>query len=306
MKLFSIIVPVYNKSAYIGQTIASVCAQEYSHWECIVVDDGSTDNSKEIIESIALSEPRIKAIFKSNSGVADSRNIGLEEAVGDFVVFLDGDDLFDPKKLSLTLEEFEKTPNAEVVYSDYNFVSKSGDIYSSNFRIKLNTNNVYIDLLAKWDEDLIVPIHCCCYRRDFLINNNIRFDSSLKNKEDWDFLLQVALCSNAFYFIDRQLVSYLITEQNRSSVQSSSMIEGTDQLYCKHYNQQDEAALRAIAYNLRYRIIRNSLIRLLGKREPDVKLSLFAIAKQPKISRFSRLMIPKAILRSMYKLATKR
>ena len=98
--LVSIIMPTYNCGAFIGETIATVQAQTYSHWELLVVDDCSTDDTAEVVASLAKSDPRIRYVrLETNSGAAMARNRAMELAQGRYMAFLDSDDLWHPDKL---------------------------------------------------------------------------------------------------------------------------------------------------------------------------------------------------------------
>jgi len=107
----SVIIPVYNSERFLAQAIDSVLSQTYHAFELIVVDDGSSDQSREI----ALSYPVIKYVYQQNSGVAEARNRGIEIARGKFLAFLDSDDLWLPEKLSLQMKAFDNDPSLEIV-----------------------------------------------------------------------------------------------------------------------------------------------------------------------------------------------
>lgn len=108
MKLVSIITPVYNAELYIEKTIKSVISQTYSNWELIIVDDCSTDNTMKIVEKYCKIDDRIKLIrHQQNQGVAITRNTALAEAKGQYIAFLDGDDMWLPKKLEKQLSFME-------------------------------------------------------------------------------------------------------------------------------------------------------------------------------------------------------
>ena len=102
--LVSIIVPVYNVEKYIERCVKSLIAQEHNNIEIILVDDGTKDNSGKIIDSLAVTDSRIKVIHKTNGGVSSARNAGLEIAKGDYVVFVDGDDYVDSDYVSYFLK----------------------------------------------------------------------------------------------------------------------------------------------------------------------------------------------------------
>ncbi|HFI0054506.1 TPA: glycosyltransferase family 2 protein [Streptococcus suis] len=91
-QLISFIVPVYNAQAYLEQCLQSILEQTYSHWEAILIDDGSTDQSASICDSYAARDHRFRVIHKENGGVSDARNTGLEYAKGAYITFLDADD----------------------------------------------------------------------------------------------------------------------------------------------------------------------------------------------------------------------
>ena len=102
MKLLSIIIPVYNSEKYLRNCLNSVVAQTYSQWECLLIDDGSTDHSSEICKSYSERDSRFKYLRKKNGGVADTRNYGLERVQGEYVSFVDNDDMLHPMTVSYT------------------------------------------------------------------------------------------------------------------------------------------------------------------------------------------------------------
>lgn len=105
MAKVSVIIPTYNRAKYISRAIDSVLAQTYKDWELIIVDDGSTDNTREVVEPY-LKDKRIKYVWKQNGGVSSARNKGLDIATGEFVAFLDSDDFYMPEKLEKSLKVF--------------------------------------------------------------------------------------------------------------------------------------------------------------------------------------------------------
>uniref|UniRef100_UPI00224028A9 glycosyltransferase family 2 protein n=1 Tax=Aeromonas media TaxID=651 RepID=UPI00224028A9 len=117
-EIFSIIMPCYNAESYISSSISSVINQTYPHWRLYIIDDGSTDHSYDIIYSLMSSEPRIKYIkLPHNSGVAMARNKGIREANGNYIAFLDSDDLWVDRKLELQLHFLES--GYDIVCSNY-------------------------------------------------------------------------------------------------------------------------------------------------------------------------------------------
>ncbi len=114
MPKVSVILPTYNRAKYISRAIDSVLAQTYKDWELIIIDDGSTDNTKEVVEPY-LKDKRIKYVWKENGGVSSARNKGLDMATGEFVAFLDSDDFYMPEKLEKSLEVFDRYPDVILV-----------------------------------------------------------------------------------------------------------------------------------------------------------------------------------------------
>ena len=97
----SIIIPCYNQGMFLDATIASIVNQDNTNWECILVDDGSTDNTNLIIKEWVTKDNRIKSFFKENGGLSSARNHGLKHVKGSFVQFLDSDDVLHQSKLRL-------------------------------------------------------------------------------------------------------------------------------------------------------------------------------------------------------------
>lgn len=127
-EMVSIIVPVYNAAKYIGETVESVLKQTYENWELLLVDDGSTDGSVELIKKLAHNDEtgRILPLFPSTHGsAAMARNYGIERAKGRYIAFLDADDLWEREKLSLELE-YMKEKNAGFVFTGYEFADAQG------------------------------------------------------------------------------------------------------------------------------------------------------------------------------------
>jgi glycosyltransferase involved in cell wall biosynthesis len=122
--LVSVIVPVYNGADYIGQALQSVLTQDYSNLEIIVIDDGSTDNTRQIVQSYR--DQRIGCLHQQNRGVSCARNSGIRSAKGQFVMPLDADDMMAPAFISKHLAEFQRHPEADLVYCDVTLIDPAG------------------------------------------------------------------------------------------------------------------------------------------------------------------------------------
>ena len=124
MKLISVIVPVYNVENYIAQTINSVLNQTYPHFELLIIDDESPDRSIEICQQ--FNDSRIKIIRQKNRGLAGARNTGIRHAQGDYLAFLDSDDLWLPEKLAQHVKHLESSPQVGVSFSRSQFIDAQG------------------------------------------------------------------------------------------------------------------------------------------------------------------------------------
>lgn len=122
--MISVVIPLYNKEKQIANTLRSVFAQTYTDYEIIVVNDGSTDNSVAVVES--LNDPRIRLVHQKNAGVSAARNRGIEEARGEYIALLDGDDEWKPILLESMLALAKKYPSCNVFAGNYTQVDDSG------------------------------------------------------------------------------------------------------------------------------------------------------------------------------------
>ncbi|MGA9380619.1 MAG: glycosyltransferase family A protein, partial [Phormidium sp.] len=136
MPLISVIIPAFNSEKTIRETIESVLHQTFSDFELIVINDGSTDAILEIVTSIK--DPRIKVFSYPNTGVAASRNRGFSHSCGEFIAFLDADDLWTADKLEAQLKALQENPQAAVAYSWMDNIDESGKFFSSSFHITEN------------------------------------------------------------------------------------------------------------------------------------------------------------------------
>lgn len=124
--LVSIVMPTYNSGEVVQETIKTVLAQTYSNWELIIIDDCSVDNTRSILEELALKDRRIRCFFsKQNNGAGVSRNIGLDNASGRYIAFLDSDDLWVQDKLELQIN-FMNRNKAPICHTSFSFIDESG------------------------------------------------------------------------------------------------------------------------------------------------------------------------------------
>jgi len=183
--LLSIIIPVYNDEKTIKQTIESVLNQTISNFELIIINDGSQDSTGEIISSIK--DDRLKIFSYPNGGVNRARNRGLSHASGDYIAFLDADDLWHRDKLEFQLNALQANPQAAVAYSWTDYIDESGQFLRRGNHITLN-GNVYPQLLLTDFLENGSNVLIC--RKAF--DTVGQFDESLTQAEDWDMWLRLA------------------------------------------------------------------------------------------------------------------
>ena len=192
----SIIVPTYNRAGWLEETLCSVVNQTFKDFELIVVDDGSIDNTSQVMESF----PDAKYFtMKENSGVSKARNLGLDYAKGEFICFLDSDDLWDEKKLEIQLYWMERNIDSQVCYTNEIWIRNGVRVNPMNKHRKY-TGDIFRHCLA-----LCIVSPSSVMLRKELFNKVGNFDESLPACEDYDLWLRIAV-KNTFHFIEEPLI----------------------------------------------------------------------------------------------------
>jgi glycosyltransferase involved in cell wall biosynthesis len=183
MPKISVVIPVYNGEKTIIETIESVQKQSFSYFELIVINDGSTDKSMELIQNVK--DQRLKIFSYQNGGLSVARNRGIDRATGEFSAFLDADDLWTPDKLELQVAALQQCPESGVAYSWTRYIDEQGKSFFAGRRIFFEGNvlaNLLItNFLLSGSNPLI---------RKQAIGSVGGFDSTLAPVADWDFYLR--------------------------------------------------------------------------------------------------------------------
>jgi|SRR6185312_3581193 len=203
--LVSVVIPCYNNGKYLADALDSVLAQIYSAWECIIVDDGSTDNSKEVALTYIGKDSRFKYIHQQNSGVSIARNNGISNANGKYILPLDADDKIASQYIAEAIEIMEKEPGVKLVYCRAElFGSKSGEwsITPYSYKQLLIENLMFCTaLFRKADFDRIAG-----------------YDKNMvEGFEDWDFWLSFISESDKVYQIPKTYFYYRIKDISRNT-----------------------------------------------------------------------------------------
>ena len=228
--IVSVIIPVYNKREYINETIISVLNQDFNIFEIIVVDDGSTDKSLEVIKEIK--DPRLRVFSQSNFGVERSRNFGFSQSSGSFIVFLDADDLMQSSRLSKQLELFEADEELVLVGTWANVIDHSGKIIGS---ICQPTSNAAIQIGHLFRNQFV---NSSVMVRRSAITNGIIFDEVRGKRfaEDfdlWNRVLKKGVVAN----IPEKLTSYRRLEVSRSQSSDGSLLESARSISAEWLHQ---------------------------------------------------------------------
>ncbi len=232
--LVSVIVPAYNAESTILETIASVQQQTFTDFELIVIDDGSSDRTLELLHSVT--DPRLLIFSYENGGVCVARNRGISHAIGEFIAFLDADDLWTPDKLSAQLAALQQHPEAGVAYSWTYFMDEKGESLSPSEPI-IFAGNVYAQLLvnnflASGSNPLI---------RSEAIKSIGGFDAAFPHCADWDYWLRLA-ANWSFIVVSKHQILY------RQSGAMSSKIDGIE----KQQMMMIEKVYKAVPHELQY------------------------------------------------------
>ena len=206
--LISVIMPCYNMASYVSDSIKSVIAQTYPHWELLIVDDASSDETVNIIKSYAQADSRIKlALKKQNSGISDTRNQCIQMAQGQFLAFLDADDIWHPEKLEKQLS-FMLAKNIGFTYSTYDWIDEDGKIM-----------NKFINTIGNLDYKTYLRntiIGCSTVMVNKAITGDV-FVPKFRTSEDTATWLDILRKGLMAYAIDESLVSYRIRRKSASS-----------------------------------------------------------------------------------------
>lgn len=210
----SIIMPAYNASQFISESINSVINQTFTNWELIIIDDGSTDNTREIVQTFVVTDNRIKYLWQQNGKQSKARNYGISISKGNWIAFLDADDFWLPEKLDRQLRTL----------LDYkvDFAFSNGFCLDQETRLTTDYNSVNgifsgFELYRIIYKHNYIPILSVIFRRS-LINKIGLFDENLlvQGCEDWDYWLRMCKSDTKFLGMDERLFTYRVHKSSTS------------------------------------------------------------------------------------------
>ena len=192
--LVSVVVPAYNVERFLAETLRSVVRQTWRELEAIVVDDGSSDGTAGIADRFAAEDARVRVIHQENRGVSSARNVGTRAATGEFLCFLDGDDVFLPDKIERQVEFLRLSSSCDLVFSD--FYTGSVDLVTSVLDCRrpppMPMREIFVCL--NW-----FGPPCSTLLRSRLQQRIGPFDETLRYSEDWDYWIRASRCGTMAY-----------------------------------------------------------------------------------------------------------
>ncbi len=201
--LASVIIPVYNGISYICDAIESAVKQTYKNIEIIVVDDGSTDGLKEVLAPY-IKRGTIRYFYEENKGLAAARNTGIKNAKGEYIAFLDADDVFLPEKVERQVTYLTEHPECDISYSDiWHFYEESPERNMSLQYVYYSGSEVFPRLLKKnFINPLTVVMRRSVTERFGLFNEDFR------RSEDWEYWIRLSWLGARFCFLPEKLARY--------------------------------------------------------------------------------------------------
>ena len=226
--LISVIIPCYNYGLYLGACVDSLIAQTYQNWECLIIDDGSSDNSVAVAKQYSDADVRVKYFTQKNSGPTVARNLGLKHCNGHYVQFLDADDLLQNQKFEIQLTIFSQNPSTDIVYSQAKFfaLDNSLQLYDhldlksdSELKAISGKGDVVITELLKGN---FMVISAPLIKKTVFDTYGL-FDETLYYNEDWELWTRLALANCTFLADDTQNTRPLIRVHNSYSKDNFNM-----------------------------------------------------------------------------------
>lgn len=212
--LVTIIIPTYNRAAIIGKTLDSILAQTYKNWECIVVDDGSTDTTALVMKKYCDTDPRFRYVSRPDThkpGGNGARNYGLKLAKGAYVQWFDSDDLMHPNKLQAQLDLLLADQEAGVCICSGQKVEKE-----TSRPLRKNFEEDFFTQIALNSSEIMTP--SLLLKRSFLVKHSLGFDEELYRGQETDFLLRLSqvVHRKELIFTEEELFYYIFTTDSKS------------------------------------------------------------------------------------------
>ena len=257
---FSVIIPCYNQAHFLEECFDSILQQDYSNWEAIFINDGSTDETQCIIEKFASFDSRVILHCKSNGGLSSARNAGISIAKGDFFLWLDADDLLMKKCMSSIFDAVRLNSNAKILQMGYTHISQNGKLTFAT--VDIGNDNILAPNI--YFENIGPPVSICLHSS--IVKQVGYFDVTLKSCEDWDYWMRTTEFENYILKIQQSLVAYRMNE-NSMSRNSFVLYDAMKLVSVKGYNlflKNADNSIQNSSKNIFKTHLKNKLAMCLG------------------------------------------
>lgn len=281
----SIIIPIYNTENYLKECLDTVINQTYKNLEIILINDGSTDKSLDICKEYKRKDKRIILIDKENTGVSNTRNIGIEAATGSYITFVDADDIVELDAIETMVNCISKE-KTDVVRTNFAINNETGKI-PSKVEGKIEKEN--INKLLRYFLNAKIPAYMCLFliKKDILDKNNIRLNEKLVMMEDTLFFVTLIQKVNSIYILNKKTYNYRVYQESSSN--SLKRIEKNIKsvlLVNEEINKiiSDEELIE-VTNRTEFRIICDFIIKMYKNNHPNISSTLKYLNKNTNLNR---------------------
>lgn len=222
--LVSIVIPTYNQAQYLTEALDSLLAQTFQNWEAIIVNDGSTDNTKEVIEKYLLLDKRFKAVHKQNGGVASALNMGIKHAKGEWICWLSSDDLFEPNKLEIHFNAIKENPDIKFFHSHwYLLLEETKQKIAPGLWLQIPPTDFQVIYFfwANYIHGNAIAVHKSVFDDVGL------FDETLRQGQDFDMWLRISSKYKSHFINERTCVTRIHKGQTTNSFLEGGVLDST-------------------------------------------------------------------------------
>jgi len=294
--LVSVIVPCYNYGHFLADALRSVQRQTYKNIECVVIDDGSVDNTSEVAGLFCESDTRFRYYYQKNSGASSARNYGIRMSSGQFLQFLDSDDLIMPEKIELQMRVFSGNSDIDIVYSGFKYFSSCEEnMFTVNDELVEDTWTPKVsghgnDLLDVFFLGNIAVTQAILVRKKAIQDVGF-FDESFRTMEDWQFWLRFAIKNKNFFYLDN-LRCLSFVRKGHSSLMSDNGLLNSDSLRLCNW-MIDAISEHGLSQSWVNKAKRNYVDAMLGVKKIDKKILFDAFMRRHLLKRFLDKMMKK-------------
>ena len=294
---FSVIIPLYNKEKYIQNTLYCILNQSFTDFEVIVVNDGSTDRSLEILKK--FSDNRLKIIYQKNQGVSVARNTGMENAKADYICFLDADDTWKENHLQAFHDTIIKFPEAKMYCNRYvTQISKNTFINNKFIDIPENSEGYVTDFFKSSLINRVALTSAVCIHKD-IFNEIGGFDPTLKSDQDLDYWIKIALKYKIVITAENTMIYNFINANKSLSKDQSKFNKLTD---LNQYVEIEKSNRSLKLFLDIYRIEYGLNYHILGLKEQSLEYLKYVDTKNMNFKTKVLFKLPSFILRLMLRI----